>query len=589
MVNEDQTPRQYRNKFMQVCSFILVMEMCERLAYYTFQTNLTIYIQKNLGYSSTSASMYSSLFSSLVYITPLIGAYVADALIGRYATILIFSVSYIFGLYLLAISSLPSIQLTWMFFVSLFFFICLGAGGIKANVVTLGADQFNPVTEVEQMNSYFNYFYWAVNLGSIIATAYLSDFALNGSSLISQTYSFSASFFIAAALFTIALITFLAGRKRYVTKEPEGSAFTTFFAIVFYAARSSISGILLLIGFGLLSIGVLMNIVLVFVHSSIQEPLTILTGILVLSGILLCIFCGKSVDWVHTARDTKGWTNDQVTGAWELLRLFPYIGFMIAFWTVYMCMGGPWTNQGCQMDCRVFTSSQYNPGSFGLWDCVSILVFIPIFDKWVYPFVGRLIGNPKGPTQLQKIGCGLGVTIFCMILAGIVEIQRKKAAILPGLASICNSDSEPWQDRPVSDFSLWYQLPQYIVLGIAEILASITAYDLFYTQVPDNMKSACQGLNLLTTALGATVNTMLQNIMTSEGWLPDNLNDGHQEYFYFAVAAIGVVFLILFIIFSQSFQYKETDTVDLEDAEMNYYVPGTPLFQQSSKRLSINL
>jgi len=37
----------YKNKFMSVCTFILVMELCERLAYYTLQTNLSIFIQKH--------------------------------------------------------------------------------------------------------------------------------------------------------------------------------------------------------------------------------------------------------------------------------------------------------------------------------------------------------------------------------------------------------------------------------------------------------------------------------------------------------------------------------------------------------------
>jgi len=560
----------YKNKFMSVCSFILIMEFCERLAYYTFQTNLSIFIQKHLGSSAAKASIITGLFGSLVYVTPLIGAYMADAVWGRYKTIMLFSALYIVGLYVVAIASWPTILSSTLFYFALFVLICIGAGGIKSNVVTMGADQFDPVTEMKQMNSFFNWFYWMINVGSLIATMLLANFALKGGMGISSTYSFAASFFIAAGAFTIALIIFVLGRNRYYKAPADQSAFATFMSIVFFASKSSASGKALITGFALLLIGILVNIVLVFIDGTIHDILSYVNGAIIFIGIVLNIVFGRNVDWIEASRPANGgrWTDAEVDGAWELLRLFPYLGFQVSFWVVYNNMGGPWTNQGCQMDTRVFGgNSQYNPGSWSFWDTLSIIILIPVFDKIIYPLVGKMQGR-EGPTALQKIGAGYAVTIVCMIISGIVEIARRNSALLPinEIWSICSAEDEK---RPMNSLSMWWQAPQYILLGVGEILASITAYDLFYNQVPDNMKSACQGLNLLTTALGGTVTTVLQNIMVS--FTPTNLNDGHQEYLYFVMAAIGVVSLVFFIITSRSFVYKDITADGDEDARKSNY------------------
>ena len=83
-----------------------------------------------------------------------------------------------------------------------------------------------------------------------------------------------------------------------------------------------------------------------------------------------------------------------------------------------MCSTRPWTNQGCQMDTRIYgTSHQYNPSAFGMWDSVML---IPVFDRWIFPALGRRLGRPDGPSDLQKMGTGLVFMVICMISAGIV-------------------------------------------------------------------------------------------------------------------------------------------------------------------------
>ena len=184
---------------------------------------------------------------------------------------------------------------------------------------------------------------------------------------------------------------------------------------------------------------------------------------------------------------------------------------------------------------------------------IVILIFIPVLERWIFPVVGRWLKQPQGPTSLQKIGAGLVLAILANLASAWVEVARRAAPVIDGLTSICASEDEL---RPVSELSIWYQVPQYCLIGLGETLAVVAAYDFFYNEAPVNVKSACQGINLLTTALGGTLTTMLQNVLTLLGYLPSDLNQGHQEYLYYAQAVIGILFLILFIFVSRQFQYK---------------------------------
>lgn len=70
-------------------------ECCERLAYYGMSTNLLLYFKNHLNQHSATASRNLSNWSGTCYITPLIGAFLADAYLGRYWTIAGFSIIYV--------------------------------------------------------------------------------------------------------------------------------------------------------------------------------------------------------------------------------------------------------------------------------------------------------------------------------------------------------------------------------------------------------------------------------------------------------------------------------------------------------------
>lgn len=132
-----------QNILTQVCIFILIMELAERLCFYSFSGSITFFLRDNLGFSQAVASAQASVFNTLVYLTPLLGGFIADAYWGRYRTIAVFGTIYLLGTSLMAYAAHPAHLNKGLFMFAFFGLVSLGAGGIKSNVITMGGDQFN--------------------------------------------------------------------------------------------------------------------------------------------------------------------------------------------------------------------------------------------------------------------------------------------------------------------------------------------------------------------------------------------------------------------------------------------------------------
>lgn len=78
-----------------VCLVVIGNECCERLAYYGMSTNLVNFLQQRLNMGNVEASTSVTNWSGTCYITPLIGAFIADSYLGRYWTIASFSMVYV--------------------------------------------------------------------------------------------------------------------------------------------------------------------------------------------------------------------------------------------------------------------------------------------------------------------------------------------------------------------------------------------------------------------------------------------------------------------------------------------------------------
>ena len=224
-------------------------------------------------------------------------------------------------------------------------------------------------------------------------------------------------------------------------------------------------------------------------------------------------------------------------------------------------------------------------------------VLIPCVDRLLYPCLDRL-GIRLG--MLTKIGIGFGFAAASVAVAGGVERMRKAAPELPlppfvpGNVSVglCGSggDTPP---LPMSELTIWWQIPQYMLIGMSEIFAAITCYELFYSTVPPHLRSVCQSMNLLCTAFGSLAAAGLNSACAA--WIPNNLNDGHLDYVFFLLCGLMVADLALFVLVGARFarhanldgEYAAAPLLrDPSLAIVDSIAPGVRLSSATLERLS---
>lgn len=124
----------------------------------------------------------------------------------------------------------PTSTQTAVFFVALYL-IALGTGGIKPCVSSYGADQFDDTDETEKKHkgSFFNWFYFSINIGALIAASVLV--------WVQDNVSWGWGFGIPAIAMAIAIVSFFSGTRLYRNQKPGGSPVTRLCQVVVASLR----------------------------------------------------------------------------------------------------------------------------------------------------------------------------------------------------------------------------------------------------------------------------------------------------------------------------------------------------------------
>lgn len=534
----------------KACRFILGNECCERLAYYGMGTNLVNYLEKRLNMGNVKASNSVTNWSGTCYITPLIGAFLADSYLGRYWTIASFSILYVFGMTLLTLSASvkglkPTCEndvcqatssQTAVCFAALYI-IALGTGGIKPCVSSFGADQFDETDETEKKkkSSFFNWFYFSINVGALIASSVLVWIQMN--------VGWGWGFGIPAVAMAIAVVFFFSGSRLYRVQKPGGSALTRMFQVVVASLRKS-------------NVKVPEDNFLLYETSDVECNIT---GSRKLEHTRKLRFFDKAAVQIESD-DIKGSANPwrlctvtQVEELKSIVRLLPIWATGIVFSTVYSQMSTMFVLQGNTMDQHMGPRFKIPSASLSLFDTISVIFWAPVYDKLIVPFARKKTGHERGFTQLQRMGIGLVISIFSMVVAGVLEVIR--------LDYVRRHNYYDLEEIPMSIF---WQVPQYFLIGCAEVFTFIGQLEFFYDQAPDAMRSMCSALSLTTVALGNYLSTLLVTVVTNAttrhgkpGWIPDNLNRGHLDYFYWLLAILSVINFFVYLWISKWYTYKK--------------------------------
>jgi POT family proton-dependent oligopeptide transporter len=185
-------------------------EFAERCCYYGMRAILLLYMIQILNFEDGQASRVISYFMAACYFLPLVGGYVADHYLGKYRTIVYFSIPYIIGQAMLGITALHN-ETCLLLSLGL---LAMGTGVIKPNISTLMGltyDQKRP-GRARLRSDAFAMFYGAINIGAAI-----SSFAVPAirNYYGGDSHAYAVAFLFPAVLMILAFIVFAAGKPFY--------------------------------------------------------------------------------------------------------------------------------------------------------------------------------------------------------------------------------------------------------------------------------------------------------------------------------------------------------------------------------------
>ncbi|KAL3830322.1 hypothetical protein ACJIZ3_019124 [Penstemon smallii] len=509
-------------------AYIIGVGVAERFAYYGISSNLISYLTGSLGQSTAAAASLLNAWYGTASLLPILGALVADSFSGRYRTIIVASVLYIsVSAANNSATSCSPPQLQVMFFFFSLYLVALAQGGHTPCVQAFGADQFDEEDkkECKAKSSFFNWWYCFSSGGILVPLLALT--------YIQENLGWELGFGIPAVVMGFTLIVFLVGTPTYrfrISKDGR-NPFVRISRVFVKAARNWRAAPVAL--------------------SVDEEALAILpqesTQFKFLDKALIAP--DGSIE------DGKFCSIVDVEDAKSVLRLVPIWFTALGYSVVYAQPSTLFTKQATTMD-RYFISSFEIPAASlqQYFITVSLIIFIPLYDRVFVPIARAITKKPSGISMLQRIGVGLFLSLISIVFAAFVERKRLETAIEYGLVDKPNA---------MIPMSAWWLAPQYVLAGIADVFAMIGLQEFFYEQVPSDLKSIGLAMYLSILGIGSLLSSFLVSFIENatkthgqDGWFGNNLNRAHLDYFYWLLTGISVVGFSAYIYFARSYVYR---------------------------------
>jgi POT family proton-dependent oligopeptide transporter len=220
MANKYQTAPEPITTMPPGIPYIVGNEAAERFSYYGMVAILMVFMTKHMlnaegqpdYMSEPEAREMLHSFKFLNYFFPIIGALIADSILGKYRTIIFLSFGYCIGHLVLGID-----HTRWGLGLGLLL-IAIGSGGIKPCVSAHVGDQFGP-SNSHLIERVFGWFYFAINFGSMFSTL-LTPWLLED-----PRFGPHWAFGVPGVLMALATLVFWLGRNRFVHVPPGGMRF----------------------------------------------------------------------------------------------------------------------------------------------------------------------------------------------------------------------------------------------------------------------------------------------------------------------------------------------------------------------------
>lgn len=458
---EMRTLRRVGGKIPFRCWLIAIVELSERFSYYGLSAPFQNYMANGpddtpkglLQLNSSGATGLSYFFQFWCYITPIFGGYMADTYWGKYNTIAVGTVIYIVGIFILFITSIPSItskETGLGGFVTAIILIGIATGMIKANLSVLIADQLpkhKPRVKtlkkgervIEDPNitlqNVFMFFYLMVNVGSlsVIATTELESHK-----------GFWAAYLLPFCFFWVAVVVLIVGRNQYIRPPIGDKVIEKSFKVLWILCKNK------------------------FNFDAAKPSMN----------------PEKNFPWSDKFVDEQ----KRALAACKVFLFYPI------YWTCYGQMISSFVSQGSMLELHGLPND-----FFQAIDSIALIVFIPIFEKFLYPFIRRF--TPFKP--ITKIFWGF--TFGALAMTWSCVLQHFIYARGPYY-------NHPLAANAPNHVHVGFQVPAYVLIAFSEIFASITGLEYAYSKAPASMKSFIMSIFLVTNAFGAAIGCALSPV-----------------------------------------------------------------------------
>ncbi|XP_025730472.1 solute carrier family 15 member 1 isoform X2 [Callorhinus ursinus] len=367
--------------------FIVVNEFCERFSYYGMRALLILYFSRFLGWDDNLSTAIYHTFVALCYLTPILGALIADSWLGKFKTIVSLSIVYTIGQAVTAVSSITDLtdfnhdgtpdNLSVHVALSMIglALIALGTGGIKPCVSAFGGDQFEEGQE-KQRNRFFSIFYLAINAGSLLSTIITPILRVQQCGIHSKQACYPLAFGVPAALMAVSLIVFVVGSGMYKKFQPQGNVMAKVVKCIGFALKNR------------------------FRHRSKAFP--------------------KREHWLDWAREKY---DERLISQIKMVTrvMFLYIPLPM-FWALFDQQGSRWTLQATTMSGKVGLI-EIQPDQMQTVNAILIVIMVPIMDAVVYPLIAKCGFNF---TSLKKMTVGMFLASMAFVVAAIVQVEIDK-------------------------------------------------------------------------------------------------------------------------------------------------------------------
>nr|GLL43995.1 protein NRT1/ PTR FAMILY 6.1 [Ipomoea trifida] len=543
--------------------FIFGNEMAERMAYFGLSVNMVAFMFYVMHRPFTSSANAVNNFLGISQASSVLGGFLADAYLGRYWTIAIFTTIYLVGLTGITLCATLKVlvpnqdecdqlalllgncepakpwQMTYLY--TALYVTGFGAAGIRPCVSSFGADQFDERDRnyKQHLDRFFNFFYLSVTVGAIVAFTAIVYIQIQ--------HGWGSAFGSLAAAMGLSNVVFFVGTPLYRHRLPGGSPLTRVAQVLVAAFRKR----------------------------NVPWDKSEFVGLYELPGKRSAVKGSNKIPHTDDFRfldkaalqlkedgiSPSPWRLCTVTQVEEvkiLIKLIPVPACTIMLTLILTEFLTLSVQQAYTLNTHIgrlklpVTCMPVFPG-------LSIFLLLSLYYSVFVPLSRRITGHPHGASQLQRVGIGLAVSIASVAWAGVFERYRRNYAIKHGFeASFLTA---------MPDLSAYWLLIQYCLIGIAEVFCIVGILEFLYEEAPDAMRSIGSAYAAVAGGLGCFAATILNSIVKAvtggkeeegrQSWLSQNVNTGRFDYLYWLLTLLSVVNFCGFLYAARRYQYRK--------------------------------